>query len=163
MTTDTSSDETWKPIPGWENYLVSDRGRIWSLHTDALLRGSPNDRGYWRVTLHGPDGRKDVKIHLAVMLAFVGPRPAGMDVCHADRDKSNNALSNLRYDTRSANVHDQVKHGVHYEANKTHCPAGHRYTPQNTYFKRKGIGRECRQCIRDRRRRRRHVEVADCA
>lgn len=34
---------------------------------------------------------------------------------------------------------------------ETHCPAGHAYTPENTYTRPRG-GRECKTCVQDRNR-----------
>lgn len=47
-----------------------------------------------------------------MLAAFVGPCPEGLEVCHLDGDPLNNRLSNLRYDTRSANNLDKVGHGT---------------------------------------------------
>ncbi len=51
-----------------------------------------------------------LKVHWVVMLAFVGPCPKGLIVCHNDGDKTNNRLSNLRYDTQRSNALDRTKH-----------------------------------------------------
>ena len=40
------------------------------------------------------------------MLAFVGPCPPGMEVCHNDSNPKNNRLDNLRYDTHMNNMID---------------------------------------------------------
>jgi len=34
---------------------------------------------------------------------------------------------------------------------KTHCPQGHEYTPDNTYTRKDGRERWCRTCVHDRR------------
>ncbi len=91
-------------------------------------------------------------IHTLVAAAFIGPRPDGMDTCHNNGDKTDNRLDNLRYDTKSANAFDTLKHGTNRAANKTHCPLGHEYTTENTYIivRRSGPkkGRTCRTCRR---------------
>ena len=43
--------------------------------------------------------RKQFLVHDLVALAFIGPKPAGMQTCHNNDDKRNNIASNLRYDT----------------------------------------------------------------
>ena len=72
-------------------------------------------------------------------------------------------VDNLRWDTRSANVLDQVRHGTHVQARKTHCPRNHPYDEQNTYRNNQGR-RECRACHREaqaaRRARRRQAVAA---
>jgi hypothetical protein len=35
-----------------------------------------------------------------------------MDVCHGDGVRTNNVLTNLRYDTRKANMADAARHGT---------------------------------------------------
>lgn len=42
--------------------------------------------------------------------------------------------------------------GARYQSAKTHCPYGHEYTEENTYRPSNG-SRNCRTCIKDRRRR----------
>jgi hypothetical protein len=82
------------------------------------------------------------------MLAFVGPYPEGMEIRHLDGNPENNALENLKYGTRSQNIQDQIRHGVHHFKSKTHCKHGHPYDEANTYYCSRGW-RQCRQCKRD--------------
>ena len=50
---------------------------------------------------------------------------------------------------RADQVAKKRKGGAH--GTETHCPAGHEYTPENTYLRPRG-GRECRTCIGERNR-----------
>lgn len=77
--------------------------------------------------------RRDFKVHRLVMEAFVGPCPEGLEVLHWDDNPANNHLSNLRYGTRSENVKDRVRNGIHHFASRTHCLRGHEFTLENTY------------------------------
>ena len=121
--------EIWKDIPGYEGkYQVSSFGRVRSLDRVIHYRGSWKAGGYDRLVKgkllkpgaqkksghlsvvlgHGEAGRQ---VHELVMSTFIGPRPEGMDICHADGDPTNNRLSNLRYDTRSNNNLDVLRQG----------------------------------------------------
>src|SRR5699024_3383608 len=136
--------EIWKPIPGFEGlYEVSDHGRVRSLdrvvHSENYARSV---RGRMLKVNTAPDGRVSVnlfrdnigytrRVHRLVMEAFVGPCPEGMEVCHWNDNASDNRLSNLRYDTRSANTMDMIRNGRHNHARKTHCPRGHEFIPEN--------------------------------
>jgi hypothetical protein len=121
--------EKWVPIKGFEGYYeVSDRGRIKSLPRDArvsgggirrtrerIMRASPNGkpgREYLYVGLRLP-GQVPVKksVHAAVLEAFVGPCPPGMEACHNNGDSQNNRLDNLRWDTSENNNADKLRHG----------------------------------------------------
>jgi len=117
--------ETWKAIEGWTDYQVSDFGRVRSrLATNGRRMRGPawriidcpvNQFGY-RVARLGrqEDGRGQrwrVTVHRLVLEAFVGPRPSGLQACHADDDKDNNRLSNLRWDTPKANSQDRLRNG----------------------------------------------------
>lgn len=55
--------------------------------------GSKNNRGYMVVSING----KKYKVHRLVLEAFVGPCPEGFECDHSDRDRHNNALTNLRW------------------------------------------------------------------
>lgn len=117
--------EVWKDIPGYEGeYQVSDLGRVKSLRRcvrcgykgrgkrrvpEKILRpGRYCSSGHVSVVLR--KGTHGLPVHKLVMLAFVGERPDGMDICHNDGNPSNNCLTNLRYDTRTNNILDVYKH-----------------------------------------------------
>lgn len=154
--------ERWKPIAGFDGrYSVSDFGRV-KRHRYDIVRaghtvrfgekivGGRIHRGYHYVHLPTPEGTKAFRVHRLVMAAFVGPCPEGMEVCHNNGVSNDNRLANLRYDTRSANNLDQVRHGTHPFAGHECCPNGHEYTAENTYVGSRG--RNCRICMRRRGR-----------
>lgn len=115
-----------------------------------VLKTSPHPHGgYLLVNLHR-DGRQQsgVKVHCLVLEAFDGPCPPGLEACHRDDDYANNNVENLRWDTHSANQHDQVRNGRHANASKTYCKHGHEFTPENTYIYPVSGKRTCRECTR---------------
>ena len=153
--------EMWIPIRGLESaYEVSDRGRV-----KSKARGVRRGGGIWqkpaRILKPGsnlggrlfvvlPDlsgGWKNAYIHRLVLDNFVGPCPEGMEACHSNGDYTDNRLENLRWDTKSSNMQDQIRHGTHVNASKTHCKHGHEFTPENIY----GTGRrQCKTCTKKR-------------
>lgn len=135
----TATDEQWRPVVGYEGlYEVSDQGRVRSLGRVAIRRGyplripgrvlrpTPGDAGRVCIRLFNRDGvKKTLRVSVLVLAAFVGPRPEGLDGCHNNGDPTDNRLSNLRWDTRSANARDAVRHGTNNEVRKMHCPRKH--------------------------------------
>jgi hypothetical protein len=162
------STEEWRLIPSAPDYEVSDLGRVRSWRpynghsAPRVLRGFPSPNGghlqYRLVDVTGES--VTTKGHQLVLLAFVGPRPDWADqIRHLDGDPTNNALSNLRYGTRSENQLDAVRHGTHGQARKTHCPQGHAYVQDNVYTEPGTGGRQCKTCRRERGDARRSVRV----
>lgn len=153
-------NEQWRPIPGWENcYSASDLGRIRSedrtlslpsgqirTYRGQVLQPFVDPKGRCQVNLKRAGIGGGYRVHHLVLEAFVGPCPTGMVACHYDDDSTNNRLDNLRWDTISANNYDQVRNGGNHHANKTRCPRGHEFTPENTYLRTRGGGRDCRAC-----------------
>lgn len=140
---------TWADIVEFPGYKASSDGEIIS-----CLRGSPKIlkpylnpiTGYLQVSLR-KNGKTYVrKVHVLVALAFIGPKPWGMEVIRYDRDKLNNSLLNLEYDTHSTHASDQVADGTHYEAKRRYCDNGHEYTQQNTGWRRGPRGQKYRRC-----------------
>lgn len=152
-----SGSEEWRPVPGYEGcYEVSSIGRVRSLtRPDALgrvRRGkllSPRRAvsGHRVIALCVNRERRQFLVHHLVLMAFVGPRPDGLDGCHRNDIPDDNRVSNLRWDTRSSNVLDCVRNGGHHMANKTECTQGHPYSPENTY-RYPGGNRACNECRR---------------
>lgn len=137
-----------RPIPGYEGrYSAASDGTIRSHLTGRTLRPYRAASGHLHVALHKDKRQRSLLVHRLVMLAFVGEPLPGQEVCHIDGDPGNNRPENLRYGSRSENVLDQVQHGVHNNASKTHCAQGHEFTPENTQ-PRWGGGRRCRTCVR---------------
>lgn len=95
--------EEWRAIEGTGGrYEVSDQGRIKKTSNGNILSGSPDVSGYVKVNLSLPQEQGLAMnvtkyIHTEVMRAFVGPRPANRVIDHGDRNRNNNALSNLAY------------------------------------------------------------------
>jgi hypothetical protein len=136
--------ERWKPVVGFENFEVSDQGRVRSADGRIKNLRIAAVGAYVMATLN-MNGRKETRrVHKLVLEAFVGPPPAGMFGCHID-GPTNNRLSNLRWDTQANNLRDVVLHGRHHSSNRTHCQRGHEYTPENTRLTNKGHSR-CIQC-----------------
>lgn len=108
--------ETWRPIPGHTRYEVSDLGRVRSLRRGEpkLMKPARNVRNEYRyLTVVSDEGKPwSIQVHRLVLLAFVGPKPDGMETRHLDGDTENNTLANLVYGTRLENVADKVLHGT---------------------------------------------------
>lgn len=148
--------ENWLPIVGYEGaYEVSDLGRVRSLNrvTDRgrnwrgrIMTPAVMPRGYRIVTLWQEGRQRTALLHRLVLSAFAGPAPEGFEGLHGDGDPDNNRLSNLRWGTRSENQFDQVTHGTHANASKTHCPQNHPYDEANTYLLPGRPHRICRTC-----------------
>lgn len=117
-----ASNEEWREIPGFPGYEASSEGRVrsWRMGGSESRRRpapkllKPSRRGpYWRVSLYVHGKGIDVSVHQAVLLAFVGERPEGMEGRHfPDRDTSNNRLENVSYSSHQQNIDDRKTHGT---------------------------------------------------
>lgn len=119
----------YREIPGFPGYRVGADGSVWS---QWKVAGRPRRlTGHWRrigiyrmgkrrqyrgahLTVNGVS--KCYPVHALVLLAFVGPRPPGMETCHNDDNPANNCLQNLRWDTSSANHQDAIRNGRRFGA-----------------------------------------------
>ncbi len=123
--------EIWKPVVSYEGqYEVSDRGRVRSLdrvqtytrtdqysgrdliivrrHRGKMLRPGRMTGGHLSVALGKGNS---VCVHVMVLEAFIGPCPSGHESLHRDDVPANNSLDNLRWGTRSDNMHDAIRNG----------------------------------------------------
>lgn len=161
--------EDWNPVVGWEEfYEISSLGRLRRLRSKKLnregviLSGSVNPNGY-RI-YHLREGSRDAskKAHRLVAEAFI-PNPQGYPlVLHGVNGVSDNSVDNLRWGTNSDNMRDRRRDGTDFEVNKTHCPAGHEYTPDNIHWNNSDrTHRKCRKCHNDRRRLQRKLKEAE--
>lgn len=110
-----------KTISEFPNYLITKDGRIWSKSRIDIagrrLRGKwlkPYKRkdGYLCASLCKNKKQHKKLVHRLVLETFVGFCPIDMECCHNNDDPTNNHVSNLRWDTRKANVRDAIKHNL---------------------------------------------------
>lgn len=100
---DAVIEEQWTEVGEAPNYEVSDHGHV--RHTQRGLRKLQKDsNGYLTVGLHTSNHRLVVRrVHRLVAAAWI-PNPENKpEVDHIDREKSNNAVSNLRWVTNAEN------------------------------------------------------------
>jgi hypothetical protein len=94
-----------KPIPGFPAYEIADDGRVFSYFGREKRELAPFKTGVNipSVALWRDGGRFRRKVHLLVLLAFVGPPGKNQVAMHLDADPTNNKLSNLKWGTRKEN------------------------------------------------------------
>ena len=114
--------ERWLPVVGYETRNeVSSHGRVRSLDRmvwhrkghyqpikGRILKTPVAVNGYPVCNL----GRKTHTVHRLVAIAFLGPCPPGHEVAHADGDRANSHLDNLRWSTAKDNQADKDRHGT---------------------------------------------------
>lgn len=139
------AERVWRPAPGFEGtYEVANTGIVRNVRAGRIMRTGTGR--YPRVSLRREGRYVTRTVHRLVAIAFLGDRSAeGFEVCHIDGDPRNNLVSNLRWDTHASNMSDQIAHGTHVNARKTHCKHGHRFTPENTLARKDGK-RRCKTC-----------------
>ena len=116
--------EEWRSVKDYEDYQVSNLGRVKSLKfgKERILKKQVNGRGYHKVILFKDNVSKTIKIHQMVAVAFLNHKPNGMKlvVNHKNFDKLDNNVSNLEIVSQREN--SNLKHikstsehvGVHW-------------------------------------------------
>jgi len=102
----------YKEIKGYENYLISNEGRVFSFYTKKVLKPWKDRGGYFNVGLWKNGIREHHTIHRLVALAFV-PNPENKPtVNHIDGCKINNFVENLEWCSQKENVHHAWSSGL---------------------------------------------------
>jgi len=100
-----------KDIPGFSYYSITTNGKVWSKYKHRWLKATLKPNGYLSILLVKNKKHFRKYIHRLVLETFVGNCPNGFECCHANGIKTDNRLENLRWDTRSENHKDSIKHG----------------------------------------------------
>lgn len=115
-----------------------------------LWLGAVSKNGYGNFGVE-PRGRSMVQVsaHVYAYTLLVGPVPAGMHIDHVWENGCTsklcvNALEHLEAVTPREN-------SLRYTRTITHCPQGHEYNEENTFYSPAGA-RRCRPCTRDQLR-----------
>lgn len=76
----------------------------------VILSGRPDRKGYIQHWLRDTNKvAKNFRVHTLVMQTFVGIPKEYEVICHNDDVKTNNHISNLRYDTQLENMLDKAR------------------------------------------------------
>jgi len=101
------TQEIWKTVPEFEDYQVSNLGRVKSLKfgREKFLNQNKNSDGYFFVGLSNKKKRKKYSIHQLMAIVFLNHVPCGLVnvIDHIDSNPSNNNLKNLRIVTNRFN------------------------------------------------------------
>jgi len=99
----------FKEVPGFPGYCVGDDGSLWTRwkpgpervfrdwrRTNSRPKRHGRTRGYIHVSLAAADGaRRWFQLQCLILEVFVGPRPPGMEACHANGIRHDNRPENL--------------------------------------------------------------------
>ena len=104
--------EYFKKIKGYENYLISNQGRVFNFKFKKFLKPTKDRGGYLLVNLWKNGIRKLYRIHRLVALAFI-PNPENKEtVNHIDGVKINNFAINLEWATNKENTQHALNNGL---------------------------------------------------
>ena len=120
----------------------------------VILPEDPNECWGWSGG-KSPNGRGRFRNRNAYVVSyelFVGPIPDKLTIDHLCRNPECSNPKHLEAVTQQVNTLRGVGPSA-LNAKKTHCPQGHEYTPENTYYRGKNHSRRCRTCNREKGRR----------
>jgi len=97
--------EIYKTVKGFNNYQISNLGRVWSVKNKKQLKLSLHSSGYYCVNLYIDGKRQLNKIHQLVAIAFLNHKPCGYKIVvdHIDNNPLNNRVDNLQLVTPREN------------------------------------------------------------
>lgn len=97
------------------DYMVSNKGRIFSLKTNSFMEGTHNTSGYVRIKLRDSEGKQHIKPkHRIVAESFCKNDENKPYVNHIDGNKDNNHPSNLEWVTSKENTQHAIETGLIY-------------------------------------------------
>lgn len=115
--------EEWRKVPGYENYEVSNTGKV--VNNNFNRKGVrkemtyKNNRGYLAVSLFRNGNGKDITVHRLVAQEFI-PNPNNLrEVNHIDGNKENNNVDNLEWCTREENLEHAKNSGLAYKRSRS--------------------------------------------
>ena len=103
-----SEVETFVKIVGFENYEVSNLGRVRNMKSGRILKPSLTKNGYLEHLLYKNNKQRHLLLHRIIATAFIDNPDEKPQVNHIDENKLNNDLSNLEWCT----VRENLTHGT---------------------------------------------------
>ena len=101
--------ENYKLIDGYEHYMISDQGNVFSCRNNKVMMPGRNTCGYRYVRLPNNKIYSNKLVHVLVAKHFLESVEDKKEVNHIDGNKNNNSLENLQYVNRTENA----RHAFH--------------------------------------------------
>jgi len=108
--------EEWRVINDYPNYSVSNFGNVMNKKTNRIMKIGIKG-GYQHICLVNNVGKNNFKVHRLVALSFIENTENKPEVNHKDKNKLNNNVTNLEWNTRLENSHHRSI-GLIYKSNK---------------------------------------------
>lgn len=113
--------EIWRDIPEYEGlYQVSNKGRVRGLKRKLILKQSSLTGGYMYVWLCKNNERKIKRVHRLVASAFIPNPNHKATVNHIDKNRTNNSVDNLEWNTYSENQKHAYTQGRNFNIDNAH-------------------------------------------
>ena len=99
-------NEEWKKFEDYNNYLISNKGRVRNINSNRILKPSIVS-GYYKIRLSKNGQVKDLLLHKLVYSIFNGEpylQSREFIIDHIDANKLNNDINNLRKISNSENA-----------------------------------------------------------
>lgn len=103
------ADEIWMPVPDYNNYKISNMGRLWNSIKKRITTGICNRDGYVHVKLYENKNSRTFKLHRLVAQVFI-PNPENKSEVNHLGDKTDNKVSMLVWATHKENVAHSNEH-----------------------------------------------------
>ena len=111
--------EKFHPIPGYEEYLISREGIVYSTKVNRPLSCTRNTTGYYIVCFTTNNKRKNFLVHRLLAFVFLGlpSLESDLEVDHIDGNNTNNNLNNLAVLSKKQHISKTIQQRGHTETN----------------------------------------------
>jgi hypothetical protein len=87
--------EGWKSHYNFKNYLGNNKGEIFSIHSNEIIKGHNTD-GYYRINIHEDKLYNRYSVHRFIYECFNGKIDDKLQIDHINGNKIDNSINNLQ-------------------------------------------------------------------